>query len=67
MTVVCAGTSDLPVLAAVALSGAVSVGLSLLGLELGARAGRWAGERGELLGCLILIGVGVTIGLGKLG
>lgn len=47
--------------------GAVSVVLSLLGLELGARVGKWAGERGEQLAALVLISVGIAIAAGALG
>ena len=60
------GFMQVPLLAGVAVIGAVSVGLSLIGLELGARVGRWAGQRSEQLGGLILIGVGIVIGAGKL-
>jgi manganese efflux pump family protein len=38
--------------------------MSLAGLELGERIGMHAGRRGELLGGLVLIGVGVAIGGG---
>jgi putative Mn2+ efflux pump MntP len=38
--------------------------MSLAGLELGGRMGQRAGSRGELLGGLVLIGVGVAIGTG---
>lgn len=44
--------------------GAVSVALSLLGLELGARIGVSLGSRGEILGGLVLIGVGTAIAAG---
>jgi putative Mn2+ efflux pump MntP len=50
-------------LAAIAI-GAISVGMSLIGLELGSRIGTRAGERGELLGGLVLIGVGVAVASG---
>ncbi len=46
--------------------GVVSVALSLIGLELGARIGRWAGERGEQLAGLMLISVGIAIAAGAL-
>ena len=46
--------------------GAVSVTLSLAGLELGDRLGTQLGERGELLGGLVLIAVGVAIASGIL-
>lgn len=47
-----------------AIIGTVSVVMSLAGLELGTRIGRRAGQRGELLSGLVLIGVGVAIGTG---
>jgi manganese efflux pump family protein len=53
---------SLPVAAVVI--GAVSVALSLLGLELGARIGASLGRRGEILGGLVLIGVGAAIAAG---
>lgn len=52
--------------AAAVLIGAISVALSLLGLELGARIGAALGHRGELLGALVLIAVGVLIAAGLL-
>ncbi|MGH3201401.1 MAG: manganese efflux pump MntP family protein [Streptosporangiaceae bacterium] len=53
---------SLPVAAIVI--GAVSVALSLLGLELGARIGASFGRRGEILGGLVLVGVGAAIAAG---
>lgn len=47
--------------------GAVSVAMSLAGLEFGARIGRRLGDSGELLGGVALIGVGAAIALGALG
>jgi manganese efflux pump family protein len=44
--------------------GAVSVALSLIGLELGARIAPWVGERGEQLAGLMLIGLGIAIAAG---
>jgi putative Mn2+ efflux pump MntP len=41
--------------------GAVSVALSLVGLELGTRIGSTVGRRGELLGGCVLIVVGVLV------
>lgn len=41
--------------------GAVSVSMSLIGLELGNRIGARLGARGELIGGLVLIGVGVVV------
>lgn len=49
---------------AAATIGGVSVALSLTGLELGAQIGARAGQRGELLGGLVLITVGAAIAAG---
>lgn len=46
--------------------GAVSVTMSLIGLELGQRIGAHVGDLGELLGGAVLIGVGIAIGTGVL-
>ncbi|HEY2640096.1 MAG TPA: manganese efflux pump [Streptosporangiaceae bacterium] len=46
--------------------GIVSVALSLIGLELGGRLSKLAGERGEQLAGLMLISVGVAIAAGAL-
>ncbi len=46
--------------------GVVSVAMSLVGLELGARIGAAAGERSELIACALLIVVGVIIAAGVL-
>jgi putative Mn2+ efflux pump MntP len=46
--------------------GAVSVTMSLIGLELGHRLGTRAGGRGELIGGLVLVGVGIAIAAGVL-
>jgi manganese efflux pump family protein len=46
--------------------GAVSISLSLLGLELGSRLGTRTGNRGELIGGLVPFGVGVAIAAGVL-
>jgi len=55
---------SLPVAALVI--GAVSVAMSLVGLELGARIGAVAGRRGEVLGAVVLIAVGVAVACGAL-
>ncbi len=47
--------------------GIVSIGMSLAGLEFGARLGGLAGESGELIGGVVLVGVGLAIGLGLIG
>jgi manganese efflux pump family protein len=46
--------------------GVVSVTLSLIGLDLGDRLGTKTGERGELLGGLVLIAVGIALASGIL-
>ena len=51
---------------AAAVFGVVSVGMSLVGLELGARIGTAAGERSELIACALLIAVGAVIAAGAL-
>ena len=51
---------------AAAVFGVVSVAMSLVGLELGARIGTAAGERSELIACALLIVVGVIIAAGLL-
>jgi len=44
------------------VTGAVNVTMSLIGLELGNWTG--TGKRGELIGGLVLIGVGVAVASG---
>jgi manganese efflux pump family protein len=44
--------------------GVVSLALSLLGLELGSRIGTRAGDGGELIGGIVLVGVGIAIATG---
>lgn len=58
------GTYHVSLVLAAAVIGTVSIAMSLAGLELGSRIGMRAGQRGELLGGLVLIGVGVAIGTG---
>jgi manganese efflux pump family protein len=58
------GTFHVSLALAALVIGAVSVSMSLIGLELGSRIGARAGERGELLGGLVLIGVGVAVASG---
>jgi putative Mn2+ efflux pump MntP len=60
------GTYHVDLIAAVAVIGATSVALSLLGLELGDRLGARTADRGELLGALVLIAVGVALAVGLL-
>jgi putative Mn2+ efflux pump MntP len=61
------GTYHASILEGAIVIGAVSVALSLLGLELGAKIGKWAGERGEQLAGVMLISVGVAIAAGAIG
>jgi putative Mn2+ efflux pump MntP len=62
------GTFPVSLPVAVIVIAAVSVGLSLAGLELGsrlgARLGARTGSRGEVLGGLALIGVGIALAAG---
>ena len=60
------GTFHINLAAAAVVIGAVSVTMSLIGLELGSRIGAKTGERGELLGGLVLIAVGIAIASGIL-
>ena len=55
------GTYHVNLAVAALVIGAVSVALSLIGLELGAKIGTRTGQRGELLGGLILIAVGIAV------
>jgi hypothetical protein len=60
------GTYHVSLVLAVVVIGAVSVILSLIGLELGDRLGARAGDSGELLGGIVLIGVGIAVATGLL-
>ena len=60
------GTYHVGIILAAVVIGAISVALSLVGLELGARLGEHTAERGELVGSVVLIIVGLAIGLGIL-
>jgi putative Mn2+ efflux pump MntP len=60
------GASDVSLALAVPLIAVVSVGLSLVGLELGGRLGTVAERRGGELGGVILVAVGVAIATGAL-
>jgi putative Mn2+ efflux pump MntP len=60
------GTFHVSLAVAAVIIGAVSVTMSLIGLELGSRIGTRTGERGELLGGLVLIGVGIAVATGIL-
>lgn len=58
------GTYHLNVTVAAIVIGAVSVAMSLLGLELGSRIGSRAADRGELIGGVVLIAVGIALAAG---
>ena len=60
------GTYGTAIIRSAIVIGAVSVVLSLIGLELGARLGRLAGERGEQLAGVMLISVGIAVAAGAL-
>jgi manganese efflux pump family protein len=60
------GAYHTSVAVAAVVFGVVSVGMSLVGLELGARIGAAAGERSELIACALLIVVGAVIAAGGL-
>lgn len=58
------GTFRVGLAVAVPVFGVVSVVMSLAGLELGARIGAAAGDRGELIACAMLVGVGAAMAAG---
>ena len=60
------GAYQVDIAAAAVVFGVVSVVMSLAGLELGARIGAAAGERSELIACVLLIVVGAVIAAGVL-
>lgn len=60
------GTLHISVAGAAIVIGAVSVLMSLAGLELGGRVGAAAGRRGEQIGGAILVAVGVALAAGVL-
>ena len=60
------GAYHVNLVAAAVTIAAISVGLSLLGLEVGSRLGERLGRRADLVGGAVLILVGVAIGTGLL-
>ncbi len=60
------GTRHISLVLAAIVVGAISVAMSLVGLELGSRLGRQFGQRGEFLGGALLVGVGIAIASGAL-
>lgn len=61
------GTYRVSLVAGALTFGVVSVVLSLVGLEFGARIGKRAGERGQLVGGVIVVAVGLAAAFGVLG
>jgi len=61
------GAYQVSILTGAAVFGVVSVLMSLAGLEFGARIGQRSGQRGEIIGGVVMIGVGVAIGVGAIG
>jgi putative Mn2+ efflux pump MntP len=64
------GTYQTSILVSALIIGGVSVAMSLAGLEIGARLGRWSrrrpGSRADKLGAALLIGVGIAVAAGVL-
>jgi len=58
------GTYHVNLAVAAIVIGAVSIALSLLGLELGSQIGARAGGAGEFIGGVVLAGVGIAIAMG---
>jgi putative Mn2+ efflux pump MntP len=58
------GSYNVNVVVAALVIAAFSVALTLVGLEIGARLGARLGQSSELVGGVVLIGVGVLIGAG---
>jgi putative Mn2+ efflux pump MntP len=54
-------TLGLPILLSCAVIGAVTFAVCLFGVHFGTRIGARAGKRAELLGGLVLIGIGAMI------
>jgi manganese efflux pump family protein len=61
------GTYGVGILVGALVIGAVSVVMSLAGLELGGLLGRWAGRRGDQMSGVVLILVGAAIAGGAFG
>jgi putative Mn2+ efflux pump MntP len=58
------GVYHVPIVLAAVMMAVVSVGLSLLGLELGSRLGARVGEYSEMAGGGVLVLVGIALGAG---
>ena len=55
-----------PIVVAALVIGTISVAMSLVGLELGSRIGARTGDLAEVVGSVVLIGVGAAIAAGPL-
>jgi putative Mn2+ efflux pump MntP len=60
------GTHHVALVTAAVIIGAVSVTMALIGLELGGLLGTRIGDRGEAIGGIVLIGVGIALATGTL-
>jgi putative Mn2+ efflux pump MntP len=60
------GTVRYPIVLAVALFGLMSFVMSIIGLRLGGRLGTAAGEHGEVVGAIVLIGISGAMAMGWL-
>jgi|SRR5215469_157376 len=61
------GSYDVNLALGALVFGTVSIAMSLAGLEFGARLGAYVGNTGEVIGGVVLVGVGLAIGFGVLG
>ena len=60
------GTVRYPIVLAVALFGLMSFVMSIIGLRLGGKLGTAAGEHGEVVGAIVLIGISGAMAMGWL-
>jgi manganese efflux pump family protein len=60
------GTVRYPIILAAALFGLMSFVMSIIGLRLGAKLGKAAGEHGEVVGAIMLIGISGVMAMGWL-
>jgi Putative manganese efflux pump len=60
------GTVRYPIVLAVALFGFLSFVMSIIGLKLGGKLGTAAGEHGEVVGAIVLIGIAGAMAMGWL-
>ena len=60
------GTVRYPIVLAVTLFGLMSFVMSIIGLKLGGKLGTAAGEHGEVVGAIVLIGISGAMAMGWL-